>query len=168
MQMGVYRGGLSTDPAVVDERSMTRTLQWTDGVEVHQLGTETRVRGVSGGFTSIPDAPTGTVFTFDLTVELDPGLELVDFVWRFATNSIVSGGSAAGADAEYDATFRVLEIAFLNAAGRNIGHTLDIRFPSGNVWPVAYIPEPETWAMLIPGFGLVGAAARRRRPGIAA
>ncbi len=29
------------------------------------------------------------------------------------------------------------------------------------------IPEPATWAMLIAGFGLVGAAARRRRPAIA-
>lgn len=25
------------------------------------------------------------------------------------------------------------------------------------------VPEPGTWAMLIAGFGLVGAAARRRR-----
>ncbi|QMW22955.1 PEPxxWA-CTERM sorting domain-containing protein [Sandaracinobacteroides saxicola] len=30
------------------------------------------------------------------------------------------------------------------------------------------VPEPATWAMLIAGFGLVGAAARRRRPATAA
>ncbi|WP_235890511.1 PEPxxWA-CTERM sorting domain-containing protein [Sandaracinobacter neustonicus] len=30
------------------------------------------------------------------------------------------------------------------------------------------VPEPATWAMLIAGFGLVGAAARRRRPIVAA
>ena len=29
--------------------------------------------------------------------------------------------------------------------------------------PVTGVPEPQTWAMLIGGFGLVGAAARRRR-----
>lgn len=34
---------------------------------------------------------------------------------------------------------------------------------SGNV-----VPEPATWAMLITGFGLVGHAARRRRPVVAA
>jgi hypothetical protein len=30
------------------------------------------------------------------------------------------------------------------------------------------VPEPETWAMLILGFGLVGAVARRRRDAILA
>ena len=32
---------------------------------------------------------------------------------------------------------------------------------------VSYIPEPGTWAMLIAGFGLIGLAARRRRPELA-
>jgi len=30
------------------------------------------------------------------------------------------------------------------------------------------VPEPATWAMMIAGFGLIGAAARRRRSGMAA
>lgn len=30
---------------------------------------------------------------------------------------------------------------------------------------VSIVPEPESWAMLIAGFGLIGAAARRRRNG---
>jgi hypothetical protein len=34
--------------------------------------------------------------------------------------------------------------------------------PQGGV-----VPEPQSWAMLIAGFGLVGAAARRRRSGAA-
>lgn len=29
------------------------------------------------------------------------------------------------------------------------------------------VPEPQTWAMMIIGFGLVGAAIRRRRPALA-
>lgn len=36
-----------------------------------------------------------------------------------------------------------------------------------NVSVSAVIPEPATWALLIAGFGLVGAAARRRRPATA-
>ena len=31
------------------------------------------------------------------------------------------------------------------------------------VTPAAAVPEPGTWAMLIAGFGLVGATIRRRR-----
>jgi hypothetical protein len=37
-----------------------------------------------------------------------------------------------------------------------------------NVTPSAAVPEPASWAMLIAGFGLVGAAARRRRAAVAA
>lgn len=42
------------------------------------------------------------------------------------------------------------------------------RWPSANnLVLAAAIPEPATWAMLIAGFGLVGVAARRRRPAAA-
>lgn len=163
MRMGVYRGGLSADPAVLDEILLVRRLADSGSFQVHSLGREETVRGVSGGFTSISVAPDDTVFTFDLTAELDPGLELIDFVWRFAANAEVAAGANAFAFADYGATFRILDIAFLNAAGRNIGHTLNIRFPSGNVWPVSFVPEPGTWALLVAGFGLVGGALRRHR-----
>lgn len=163
MQMGVYRGGQSTDPAVLDEIALVRALDDHGSFKVHTLGREERVRGVSGGFTSITVSPDDTVFTFDLTAELDPGLELLDFVWRFAANAFVAAGAEGFAFTDYGATFRVLDISFLNAAGRNIGHTLNIRFPSGNVWPVSFVPEPGTWTLLVAGFGLVGGALRRHR-----
>ena len=35
---------------------------------------------------------------------------------------------------------------------------------SGVVASVAAVPEPATWAMMIAGFGLAGAALRRRAP----
>ena len=41
------------------------------------------------------------------------------------------------------------------------GQRIDISFAAGGV------PEPVTWAMLIAGFGLVGATLRRRRAAIA-
>ena len=37
-----------------------------------------------------------------------------------------------------------------------------------NVTPSVAVPEPASWAMLIAGFGLVGAAARRRRTALTA
>ena len=41
--------------------------------------------------------------------------------------------------------------------------TTDIAFEFGGIAASASIPEPATWAMLIVGFGLVGASARCRR-----
>ena len=38
-----------------------------------------------------------------------------------------------------------------------------INFKVGNFTPNGVIPEPATWAMMIAGFGLVGASMRRRR-----
>ena len=49
---------------------------------------------------------------------------------------------------------------------RNVSKTFTLHNQGGTVIPG--VPEPATWAMLIAGFGLVGAAARRRRPIVAA
>ncbi len=166
MQMGVYRGGLSTDPSVLDEVALVRALDDVGTAQLHSLGQETRVRGVSSGFSSRPVSASDTVFTFDLTAELDPGLDRLDFVWRFAANAYVAAGAEGFAFTDYRGTFRILDIRFEDRAGRNIGHLLDIRFPSGNRWPLSLVPEPGTWALLIAGFGLTGVALRRRRPAV--
>lgn len=47
---------------------------------------------------------------------------------------------------------------FMNAGGSNFFGTFSAQPAS-----VAMVPEPASWAMLIIGFGLVGAIARRRR-----
>jgi hypothetical protein len=52
-----------------------------------------------------------------------------------------------------------------------VTNTIDSAFDSALAWngaviggnPIDPIPEPQSWMMLIAGFGLVGAAARRRR-----
>ncbi|WP_448586984.1 PEPxxWA-CTERM sorting domain-containing protein [Thermaurantiacus sp.] len=162
MQMGVYRGGQSLDPTVLDEVALVRSLDDYGTFQTHTLGKEVRVRGVSGGFGSTPVSPSDTVFPFELTVELDPGLERLDWIWRFAANAFVAAGADAFAFTDYSGTFRILDITARNAGGRNITHRLNIRFPSGQIYPLSLVPEPQAWAMLIAGFGLVGLACRRR------
>jgi choice-of-anchor C domain-containing protein len=57
------------------------------------------------------------------------------------------------------ATSTTSTLAFTSNNGFASGPALD---------NVAFVPEAATWAMMITGFGLVGAAARRRRTAIAA
>lgn len=47
-------------------------------------------------------------------------------------------------------------LSFKNAGGDNVGMLLD------NVTVTAAVPEPETYAMLLAGLGIVGAARRRK------
>lgn len=45
----------------------------------------------------------------------------------------------------------------------------NVAFEVDNVYGiVAGVPEPQSWAMLIAGFGMIGAASRRRRANVAA
>ena len=50
----------------------------------------------------------------------------------------------------------------INDAGQIVGFGFD-EFGVNRGWLLEAVPEPGTWAMLIGGFGMVGAAARRRR-----
>lgn len=52
----------------------------------------------------------------------------------------------------------------LVTAGASVTYTYDA---PDVVPPAGSVPEPASWAMLILGFGLIGAAARRRRSGLA-
>lgn len=54
-----------------------------------------------------------------------------------------------------------------NAALASAGNYYGEDFRANVVGTFAAVPEPQTWAMLIAGFGLVGFAARRRRSDIA-
>lgn len=58
------------------------------------------------------------------------------------------------------ATAATLSLKFTGTAGgnRNVGPIID------NILVTQSVPEPASWAMLIAGFGLTGAAMRRRRP----
>jgi CHRD domain/PEP-CTERM motif len=110
--------------------------------------------GVNGpialAFDRLPGFPLGvTSGVFDLTLNL---LDQASYGAGFFTNN--GGGTVAGARS-----------AFLSgiAAGNTYVNIHTSRFPGGELrGQLAQIPEPESWAMLIVGFGLIGSTLRRR------
>ena len=66
-----------------------------------------------------------------------------------------------------------LDLAAFDAIGWNVRVNplwqADYRFTTGDIFAASgYVPEPASWAMLIAGFGLTGAAMRRRKAAVAA
>ena len=74
-----------------------------------------------------------------------------DFTARSLTASVTSGSS-------YNLIFHGLS---------QTDNTAFIDDVSASVTPTGAVPEPATWAMLIMGFGLVGASLRRRETALA-
>ena len=103
--------------------------------------------GVAIPFTAFPAATSGHyVNTFDLTMA-------ATYTSSFLTN--FGGGTAAGA-----------ETALLNGllAGRAYSNIHDANFPGGEIRTFLQpVPEPASWALMLSGFGVLGAWLRRRR-----
>ncbi|KAB7648490.1 PEPxxWA-CTERM sorting domain-containing protein [Polymorphobacter fuscus] len=119
------------------------------------------------------------IYVYQLTFSLagfNPAT--ASFAGRFAGDNVVdsitlngttigSGGdftswtAFSSAGATFLAGMNTLDVTvrnFAQASGNPTG--VRVEFTSSNA---AVVPEPASWAMLIAGFGLVGAAARRRR-----
>jgi hypothetical protein len=115
---------------------------------------DTGTAGVATVVPSFPGFPTGvTSGTYSHTFDL---LDVASYNPTFVT---AHGGTAAGAEA--------FLIAGLNSGSAyfNIHSTFA---PGGEIRGFLHtVPEPATWALMILGFGLTGAALRRRRLALA-
>ncbi len=99
----------------------------------------------------------------DITTNLDSAAvgdvvfqQALDDLYAFAGGDSISGPNgniAFGANDSFTA------VAF--SSGRIIGTGITSAVPAGGG---STVPEPASWALLIAGFGLTGAVARRRRP----
>jgi len=103
--------------------------------------------GVALNFATFPDTLSGRIdfsFNLDLASSFHPGF------------LAASGGTAAGARSRL-LTALDEETAYFNLHTGQFG-------PGEIRGQIEIVPEPGTWLLLIAGFGLVGAAVRRRTP----
>ncbi len=123
------------------------------------------------------DADTGTAtyvyrLTFDLT-GFNPatasfaGQFAIDNFGTIALNGVTIGSSGGfssfsnfSANSGFLAGINTIEVAASNSGGP--GGAL-IEFTASDVTAAGAVPEPAQWALMLGGFGLAGAAMRRRR-----
>jgi hypothetical protein len=121
----------------------TQGLRNNSGAWCHQgAGVTELARAATLGSTGWAD---NTTYTFDIEFTSSNVKVFVDEVLQFDLDGSFSNGA----------------FGFYNYSQAQVLYAgiEEVVLPP----PVGAIPEPATWAMLIAGFGLVGAAARRRR-----
>ncbi len=136
------------------------TVAYTNGGSLSQIVTDTAVAG-----------RTYTLFV-DFGVRNDVGNPgtislIVNGVTTLATGVAPTPGTWATYSASYTAGFADAggAISVLLASDNGQGDFDNVRLSDD---AAAGVPEPASWALMIGGFGLVGAAARRRRGVVAA
>jgi hypothetical protein len=105
--------------------------------------------GNFGDFGTVTGSTSGTWST--------PGF-LIDYIGVKASNKFVLydvGGVSSG-------NWNTFDIPYLNPRGHGNPHALSHIAFFGNA-----VPEPAAWALMITGFGLVGASMRRRNASLA-
>ena len=109
--------------------------------------------GVASTTPTYPGFPAATSGTYDQTFNM---LSLTSYNSAFVT---ANGGTAASAEAALLAGI---------AAGNAYFNIHDVNNPGGEIRGFLIpVPEPGTWALMITGFGLLGATLRRGRLALA-
>jgi hypothetical protein len=110
----------------------------------------------------------GDNFAANLTFEITPNVGLPVAVGTFTTTGQTPGDWVGLTNSWNSGTATSVTLRILNSSVAASGNDFaidDVNFSTRSI--VEFVPEPATWAMMIAGFGLVGAAMRRRRPAVA-
>jgi hypothetical protein len=138
----ILGGGTALKPGTVELGSVTKSAL--------EIGAQRRVTNFDLSSLGIA-AEQGDILTFRMTVEACGGYAYCHNGWTSyiaATDPDESSSHYAGGSA-----FNILDSRVYSE-----GYAYDLNF---RTWMSA-VPEPSTWAMMIAGFGLTGAALRRR------
>lgn len=158
----------------------TATPRWDRAVYTGTLGnTRAQPFGSTGNYATVGPAD-GTPGTFDLT-GLGP-VRQVSFIWgsvdTYNTLEVLGAGGAVLATIVGNQIFNPADgdrndpntnpVVTLTFGDGTYGNVTGLRFNSTeNAFEFdnlsVAVPEPSTWAMMIGGFGLLGAAVRRSR-----
>ncbi len=137
------------------EANFSGLLGTTTAAHIHccaPAGTNVGVATTTPTFPGFPGGVSSGTYdnTFDMT-------NLTSYNGTFVTNN---GGTAASA---FAALFGGMQ------AGNAYFNVHSTSFPGGEIrGQLSYVPEPGTWALMIAGFGMAGAALRRRARPLAA
>jgi hypothetical protein len=121
--------------------------------------------GGGGGFN--PGAGTSVTWTlYDLATTIDTSLQYSDvsIFNDLGTGTVYGSVTVSGPTNLVKVSLNNDGLAALNAAA-NAGTAFNV---GGSLSFSDVVPEPASWAMMIAGFGLVGAAMRRRSAALAA
>jgi hypothetical protein len=117
----------------------------------------------TSGLTAGSHASNDRYFTdFTLTVRPGESVSLLNFAFLASDNAATNASDLALAIAKAQSLQTNPFLDGLTLGQQRTVVNFDLGLP-----PVEGVPEPSTWAMMIGGFGLLGAAARRRGRAVA-
>lgn len=96
--------------------------------------------------------------TLALLIPFSPSFELG---WSFETQLSVGTG-ASFAENDFSSTFQFTSLRFYDVNNVDVTQWVNVTFADG-MTIANPVPEPETYAMLLAGLGMLGFAARRRK-----
>lgn len=86
-------------------------------------------------------------------------------VFGIGGNLLATTNGVGGGSGPYSIVRGVADIAFFSIGGNDSFGVESVTI-GDPIAAMGAVPEPATWAMLILGFGVIGAASRRRRQGL--